>query len=149
MSDWMYFSLIAVALWGIVGLLQKLGTNRISADSLLVWLMVGYLVLLPWLIGNADFSGLAARDIFVGILAGVTNGLGAWFLFAALEKGAKASIAVPLTALNPLVTILLALVFLAERLTIVQSAGVILAILAGVLISYEKRRLHGMSDDPL
>ena len=58
MSDWMYFSLIAVLLWGVVGLLQKLGTNRISADSLLIWLMVGYLLLLPWLVWNVDFSEL-------------------------------------------------------------------------------------------
>jgi transporter family protein len=137
MDDWLFYSLIAVGLWGIVGLLQKLGTNRISADSLLVWLMVGYLILLPWLISNADFTALSTVEVAVGILAGITNGLGAWFLFTALEKGAKASIAVPLTALNPLVTILLALVFLSERLTIVQSVGVILAIVAGVLISYE------------
>jgi len=137
MSDWMYFSLITVALWGVVGLLQKLGTNRVSADALLVWLMVGYLLLMPWMILDIDFSELETRDIWVGILAGVTNGLGAWFLFAALEKGAKASIAVPLTALNPLVTILLALLLLTERLTVVQSIGVILAILAGVLISCE------------
>ena len=137
MTDWMYFSLIAVALWGVVGLLQKLGTNRISADSLLVWLMVGYLLLLPWLIQAVDFSELTQKDVVVGILAGLTNGLGAWFLFTALEKGAKASIAIPLGALSPLVTILLAIVFLAEELTFVQSTGVCLAILGGVLISYE------------
>ena len=137
MSDWMFFSLIAVALWGVVGLLQKLGTNRISADSLLVWLMAGYLLLLPWLIWETDFETLTASEFIIGVLGGVTNGLGAWFLFAALEKGAKASIAVPLTALNPLVTILLALVFLAEQLTALQTFGIILAILAGVLISYE------------
>ncbi len=138
MTDWMYFSLIAVALWGVVGLLQKLGTNRISADSLLVWLMVGYLLLLPWLIPKVDFSGLTQKDIVVGILAGLTNGLGAWFLFTALEKGAKASIAVPLGALNPLVTILLALAFLAENLNWTQSIGVGCAILGGVLISFER-----------
>ncbi len=138
MTDWMYFSLIAVALWGVVGLLQKLGTNRISADSLLVWLMVGYLLLLPWLIQAVDFKELTQKDIVVGILAGLTNGLGAWFLFTALEKGAKASIAVPLGALSPLVTILLAIVFLAEELTFLQSTGVCLAILGGVLISFEQ-----------
>lgn len=139
MTDWMYFSLIAVALFGVVGLLQKLGTNRVSADSLLVWLMVGYLLLVPLLILKADFSGLTRLDILVGILAGLTNGLGAWFLFTALEKGANASIAVPLTALNPLVTILLALTFLAEDLTFTQSIGVCFAILGGVLISFEGR----------
>ena len=143
MADWMFFSLIAVFFWGTVGLLQKLGTNRISADSLLVWLMVGYLLLLPWLTSNTDFSHLATLEIAVGILAGITNGLGAWFLFAALERGAKASIAVPLTALNPLVTIILALLFLAERLTLVQIFGVILAVAAGALISSEKSEDSG------
>jgi len=138
MSDWMYFSLITVALWGIVGLLQKLGTNRISADSLLVWLMGGYLLLVPWLIVHTDLVSLTVEDVLVGTLAGVTNGLGAWFLFAALERGAKASIAVPLTALNPLVTILLALIFLSERLSAVQTVGVSLAIVGGLSISFEK-----------
>jgi uncharacterized membrane protein len=142
MPDWMYFSLIAVVLWGAVGLLQKLGTNRVSADSLLVWLMMGYLLLLPWFISELDLAQLAGRDIWVGIMAGLTNGLGAWFLFVALEKGAKASIAVPLTALNPLVTILLAMLFLSEQLTTIQSIGVILAIMGGVLISYEKKDQH-------
>ena len=99
--------------------------------------MVGYVLLLPWLSSDADFSDLKRIEIAVGILAGITNGLGAWFLFTALEKGAKASIAVPLTALNPIVTILLALAFLAEKLTTVQSVGVLMAIAAGVLISYE------------
>ncbi len=143
MTDWMYFSLIAVALWGVVGLLQKLGTNRISADSLLVWLMVGYLLLLPWLIQAVDFKELTQKDIVVGILAGLTNGLGAWFLFTALEKGAKASVAIPLGALSPLVTILLAIVFLAEELTFLQSTGVCLAILGGVLISFEQTTSRG------
>ena len=47
MTEWMHFSLLAIVLWGTVGLLQKLGTNRISAPSLLVWVTVGYVVLLP------------------------------------------------------------------------------------------------------
>ena len=61
----MIFSCIAIVLWGLVGLLQKLGTNRISASSLLVWLMVGFLVLLPWLkwiVGSillGGFDGIA------------------------------------------------------------------------------------------
>jgi uncharacterized membrane protein len=64
--------------------------------------------------------------------------VGAWCLFSALERGAKASIAVPLTALNPMITILLAFVFLAETLTPLQTFGVLIAILGGVLISCER-----------
>ncbi|PYV43463.1 MAG: hypothetical protein DMG06_10685 [Acidobacteria bacterium] len=137
MPVWMFYSLLVIMLWGIVGLLQKLGTNRVSADSLLIWLMAGYVLLLPWLLATTSLSTLRGHDIFIGTLAGVTNGLGAWFLFASLESGAKASIAVPLTALNPLLTILLAMVFLAERLTPLQWTGIVLAIIAGGMISYE------------
>ena len=137
MPAWMYYSLLVIVLWGIVGVFQKLGTNRISADSLLIWLMGGYVLLLPWLLATTNLSTLSGRDIFIGTLAGITNGLGAWCLFASLESGAKASVAVPLTALNPLLTILLAMVFLSERLTRPQSLGIGLAIVAGAMISYE------------
>ena len=133
----MHYSLLAIVLWGVVGLLQKLGTNRISATSLLIWLTVGFIVLLPLFMHNASLRGVGARGILVGILGGILNGLGSWFIFASLEKGAKASVAVPLTALYPLVTVLLATLFLAETLTGLQWIGVLLALLSGAMLSYE------------
>jgi bacterial/archaeal transporter family protein len=137
MPGWLFYSLLVVVLWGIVGLLQKLGTNRVSANSLLIWLMAGYVLLLPWLLLTTRMSELSAHDAIIGTLAGITNGLGAWYLFASLESGAKASVAIPLTALNPLLTILLAMIFLSERLTILQWFGITIAIIAGAMISYE------------
>lgn len=138
MPLWIFYSVIVIILWGVVGLFQKLGTNRISARSLLVWLTVGYLVLLPVLLRGVGVVGLKWQTISIGVLAGLTNGLGAWCLLSSLEAGAKASIVVPLTALNPLVTILLALGFLRERLGTLQWAGVAAALAAGAMISYEK-----------
>lgn len=137
MPAWLAYSLVVVALWGIVGLLQKLGTSRISARSLLVWVTAGYALLLPWLWQSVGWSRLPGRDLAIGLLAGLTNALGALALFASLERGAKASVAVPLTALNPLLTLLLARVFLSERLAARQWLGVGLAVLAGVLIARE------------
>ena len=137
MPEWMHYSLLAIVLWGIVGLLQKLGTNRISAPSLLIWLTVGFVVLLPLFMREANLWDMGKRGVLVGIVAGVLNGMGSWFLFASLEKGAKASVAVPLTALYPLVTVVLATVFLAETLTGLQWVGVLLALLSGAMLSYE------------
>ena len=137
MPEWMHYSLLAIVLWGIVGLLQKLGTNRISATSLLIWLTVGFVVLLPLFMREANLWDMSKRGVLVGILAGVLNGMGSWFLFASLEKGAKASVAVPLTALYPLVTVVLATLFLAETLTGLQWLGVFLALLSGAMLSYE------------
>jgi bacterial/archaeal transporter family protein len=138
MADWLGLSCVAILLWGCVGLFQKLGTNRISARSLLVWLMVGFMMLLPWFMRQGGLLSLRPRDYGVGILGGLTNGLGSWFLFAALEEGAKASVAVPLTALYPLVTVVLAGLVLGESLTGWQWIGVGLALVSGVMLSYEK-----------
>lgn len=137
MPPWIFYSCLVIVFWGVVGLFQKLGTNRVSARSLLVWLTVGYLLLVPILLARGGVSGLNWLTILIGVLGGVTNGLGAWYLFASLEAGAKASIAVPLTALNPLVTIILAVGFLRERLTVVQWGAITAALIAGAMISYE------------
>jgi uncharacterized membrane protein len=135
--SWILYSGLVIVFWGVVGLFQKLGTNRVSAHSLMVSLTVGYIVLIPILLARTGVSGLSGVTILIGVLGGFTNGLGAWYLFASLEAGAKASIAVPLTALNPLLTIILALVFLGERLTLVQWGGIAAALIAGAMISHE------------
>lgn len=137
MGDWVQLSAVTMFFWGIVGLLQKLGTNRISARSLLVWLTAGFALFLPWLAWHAGTLAISARDAIVGIGAGLANGLGSWFLFRSLERGAKASVAIPLTALYPLVTIVLATTLLAEKLTLRQWLGIALALAAGVGLAYE------------
>jgi bacterial/archaeal transporter family protein len=140
MNSWALYACIAVLCWGTVGLLQKLGTNRISSRSLLIWLIVGFAALLPLLWRGGNLSGLSWRVLLVGLLGGAANGLGSWALFEALEKGAKASVAVPLTALYPLVTIVLAQIFLTETLTLRQWVGIALAVIGGAMLSYETER---------
>jgi transporter family protein len=144
MESWVLYACVAVLCWGVVGLLQKLGTNRISSRSLLIWLIVGFASLLPLLWREGDLSGLSWRVIMIGLLGGAANGFGSWALFEALEKGAKASVAVPLTALYPLVTIVLARAFLAETLTFRQWIGIALAVAGGAMLSYEteERKIH-------
>lgn len=137
MADWLMLSLIAMVLWGIVGLLQKVTTNRIPADAVLIWDRIGYVVILPLLVIHVRLNNLGPEDILIGTLDGITNSLGALFLYMSLESGAKASIAVPLTALYPLLTVLLAVALLGERVTPFHWAGIILAVVAAVLMSLE------------
>jgi transporter family protein len=137
MADWLMLSLVAMVLWGIVGLLQKVTTNRISADAVLIWDRIGYVVILPLLVIHTHLSNLGPKDIIIGTLDGITNSLGALFLYMSLESGAKASIAVPLTALYPLLTVLLAVALLGERVSPLHWIGIILAVVAAVLMSLE------------
>jgi drug/metabolite transporter (DMT)-like permease len=69
------------------------------------------------------------------VLLGLTARSGEWFLFKSFEHGGKASIVVPLTYTYPLITLLMAVAILGERLSPLKWAGIFLAIVAAVLMS--------------
>jgi len=73
--------------------------------------------------------------VSAALFSGLLNALGAWALFAALKNGGKASIVSPLTALYPLVVILLVPLVLHESITKLQLAGLASALVAVVLLS--------------
>jgi transporter family protein len=54
--------------------------------------------------------------------------------YLALGTG-KAAIIVPLTALYPVVTLMLSLLILQEKVTLLQAVGIILALVAIILMS--------------
>jgi drug/metabolite transporter (DMT)-like permease len=130
---WIVYAAVAIVLWGVNGLLMKLGTNRVSARSMVIWVTAGFVILLPWMLKLTGLAGLSTRVIMVGLIAGAVNGLGNWAVFACLEKGA-----IPLTALYPLWTVALATAFLQERPTGLQWIGIVLAVAGGAMLSYEQ-----------
>ena len=137
MIHWVVYAGVAIVLWGVNGLFMKLGTNRVSARSMVIWVTAGFVALLPFLWTTTTLSDLSTKMIIVGLIAGTVNGLGNWAVFACLEKGAKASVAIPLTALYPLCTVALATAFLRERPTALQWIGITLAVAGGAMLSYE------------
>ena len=134
-APWFWFAVITLVAWGIVGLLQKLSTNYISAESSLIWLVVGFLLLEPLFYPGRAVLHYSGWNLTWALLSGVLNALGAWALFAAMKSGGKASIISPLTALYPLVVVLLVPFILHESITLLQSAGVLCALTAVVLLS--------------
>jgi transporter family protein len=56
---------------------------------------------------------------------------------AAYRKGGKAAVVTPLAALYPVVTVLIAVAFLGEKLNGAQIVGIALAIAGGLLLSRE------------
>jgi drug/metabolite transporter (DMT)-like permease len=104
---------------------------------MVIWVTAGFVALLPFLWTTTTLSDLSTKMIIVGLIAGTVNGLGNWAVFACLEKGAKASVAIPLTALYPLCTVALATAFLKERPTALQWIGITLAVAGGAMLSYE------------
>jgi transporter family protein len=134
--------MLTLVAWGVVGILQKLSTNYISAESSLIWLVVGFLVIEPFFYPGSAVLHYSKINLSYAILSGLLNALGAWALFAALKSGGKASIVAPLTALYPVVVIVLVPSILHESVTPLQWVGVACSLVAVVLLS-------ASSDDPV
>jgi transporter family protein len=135
LAPWFWFAVVVLVCWGIVGLLQKLSTNHLSAEWALIWLVVGFLILQPWLYPGNVLLTYSSRSLLWALLSGVFNALGAWALLAALKSGGKASVVSPFTALYPLVVVLVAPVILHESINLLQGVGVVCALAAVVLLS--------------
>jgi transporter family protein len=137
MQTWLIFVAIALIAWGVVGIFQKLSTNYLSAESTLIWLVVGFLLFQPFVYPHKPPASYPARSVWFGSLSGLFSNVGAWGLFEAMKCGGKASIVVPITALYPLPVVLLAPIVFHEGITLLQTAGVLCAFIAVVLLSQE------------
>jgi transporter family protein len=74
------------------------------------------------------------KGVLFAVLTGISGVVGTLFYFAAATRG-KISVVVSLTALYPLITILLAAFILKEPVTLKQIIGMGFALVAIVLLS--------------
>lgn len=138
MQFWLVFAALALVFWGFTGVTQKLSTNSISSERSFLWFcwaMVGLSAVVLFL--ARPHWHLGTLVVVSSIAGGALNGLGAWTSFRALESGGKASIVISLISLYPLLTVGLAVLLLNERLTAMQTAGAVVAIVAAILLSME------------
>jgi drug/metabolite transporter (DMT)-like permease len=80
--------------------------------------------------GRLSTTGHRLRGIVCAFAAGILGCAGNIAYYHAFNRGGKAATVVPLTALYPLVTIVLAVVLLKEKLNRVQFVGVLLSLTA-------------------
>ncbi|MBU4260342.1 MAG: EamA family transporter [Proteobacteria bacterium] len=135
MDNWLLSALLAMIIYGFWGFFPKIAVSYISPQSALVFEVAGAilvgLVILFLIKFNLQFH---PKGILFAVLTGIAGMTGTLFFFAAVQKG-KISIVVGLTALYPLITVMLAVIFLREPLTFKQIIGLILACGAILLLS--------------
>jgi uncharacterized membrane protein len=130
---WLVWALVAVVCWGIWAVIARLIGNAISPEQSQALSTVGLLPVILLLIFSVRRQMRTTgrrRGLVLGFTAGVLTCIGNVAYYYVLNSGAKAATVVPLTALYPLVTVLLAVIFLRERLNKVQVGGVCLALAA-------------------
>lgn len=135
MIQWLPAALLALLSFGLWGLFTKLAINYIDSKSALVFQTVG--VLLVGLITLSLLNFKPATDmkgLSFGLLTGIAYGVGCLFYFIAADKG-KIMTVVTMTALYPLVTIILSYILLKEGINLKQCIGILFALLAIFLMS--------------
>jgi transporter family protein len=134
-KEWLANSLLALFCWGFWAFLPKVAVRYIPARSAFLWEVVGGLLVAAAVLATLrERIALDWRGAVPAVLTGVAGYLGVVFFLFALQ-GAKVSVVAPLTAVYPAITVVLGLAFLGERLTGIQLAGALLAIVGVILLS--------------
>jgi transporter family protein len=132
---WLPSALLVLVGWGIWGLVQKPLTDEVDVWSV-AFLQFG--VTLSWGLGAALVRRQSLNPRTAGLKfatgAGVCAYSGSLAFLLAIDR-ASASLVVPMTAMYPVVTIILGVVLLNERLTAWHKAGVVLSIAAIFFLS--------------
>jgi transporter family protein len=134
-TSWVVYSLVALVLWGVAGIIQKLATSGISSEGSTVWFCAAFTVvgavMLAWQWSSWDFP---AEGWLWTVVVGLLNGLA---ILAAYGGGGKAAVVTPLIALYPVVTIALAVPLFGERPGVREWVGIVLSLAAAVGLANE------------
>lgn len=117
--------------WGIWGVTAKIAVKHLGLQ-LLIWGQVATLILFPLfflLFKELLPLKIDATGIGWALLTGALGTLGTLFLYLTL-RAAPASVVVPLSALYPVVTVILAYIFLQEEISPTRLLGVACALAA-------------------
>ncbi len=137
MQDWLRYTLLATAVYGFWGFFPKLASEHLDPKSGMVYQTLGTLVATLVIFASMHFKiPVHVKGITFSLLAGIAGVVGTQFLLMALAKG-NASLVVPVTALYPIGTVLLAVLILKEPLTVKQICAIGLSLIAVFMLAGE------------
>ena len=135
-AKWFWYSALCDLCWAAWILTSKLGSNEIPARTVQFLFTFGFVpvAFLVLVLKRFNFEK-SPKGILYGTANGVLSGIGGLALYAAYRSGGNTSVITAATALYPLITVVLAILVLRERLTWVQVLGVGFAAAAIIIFS--------------
>lgn len=135
MQGWVLPALGALIVWGFWGFIPKLTTHYLSPRSAVVYEVLGGLLLALIVLASSKFQlDFHPQGSVYAIITGMLGLLGAFCFLLAVSKGPVTLVAT-LSALYPVVSILLAIFILQESVTFKQWVGIAMAVLAMILVT--------------
>ena len=135
MPQWFVFALTSMILYGVWGFFSKLATSALKPTNAYIYQLLGILlagVVMTFLV-KFQPAGKPVGIAFA-LATGVVATVAAYFFFNAVAQG-RSTVVVTLSALYPLVTLLLTYFCLHETLNLKQFLGIGLALVAIFLLS--------------
>lgn len=135
MDNWFVSALLAMIIYGFWGFFPKIAVSYISPKSALVYQVAGALLVGIIVLAQVGFRpDTHPKGVVFALLTGVAGVLGTLFYYGAARAG-NISVVASLTALYPIITILLAFLVLREPITAKQLLGIVFAMTAIALVA--------------
>ena len=135
-ARWFWYSLTCALFFAGWAFFCKLGSREIPATTMQFLFTIGALPVGGVLLVARRFElEKNARGISYALGMGILAGIGSLALFAAYHTNGNTSLITAVTALYPMVTVVLALLALREKLRGIQIVGLIFACIAIVIFS--------------
>ncbi len=127
---------VAVA-WGVQAYVMKFANTTMRAEGIFFYMMAAAVILIPIAVWMTDFSrpiNWGFRGPYLAALIQVLNSIGALTLVYAVRYG-KAIVVVPMTALAPMLTVIISLALYRVIPHPLVAVGLILAAIAMILMA--------------
>ena len=145
---WVLFAFLSAIFAGMTSILAKCGIKKTDSNvaTFIRTLVVLPLSLLMALIVNPNFSlgAVSSKTLVFLVLSGLSTGASWLCYFRALSKGDINKV-VPIDKSSTVLTIILAVIFLSEKVTVYKTLGVVF-IAIGTLLMIEKKDTEKKSE---
>ena len=145
---WVLFAFLSAIFAGMTSILAKCGIKKTDSNvaTFIRTLVVLPLSLLMALIVNPNFSlgAVSSKTLVFLVLSGLSTGASWLCYFRALSKGDINKV-VPIDKSSTVLTIILAVIFLGEKVTVYKTLGVVF-IAIGTLLMIEKKDTEKKSE---
>ncbi|MFC1619581.1 DMT family transporter [Candidatus Neomarinimicrobiota bacterium] len=134
---WLFLVFFVFVSWGIQAYVMKFSQETMKAESVFFYMMATGLVLIPVALLMTDFSqeiNWSFKGPYLAALIQVLNAVGALMFVYAIRYG-KTIVVVPMTALAPVLTIILSLIIYSVVPHPVTMGGMISAVVAIYLMA--------------
>lgn len=132
---WLVFAILAALCWGVWGILAKFISSDISPYVNHLLFTIGMLFTIPFVVRKCKLKDINLKGISWGIVAGILAVIGNIAVYKSFGTGGLAAVVIPVTNLYPLVTIVIALLVLKEKMHWLNGIGILVVVPAIIMLS--------------